>query len=89
MGSYEIDGVDAMPTMALSNVYGVIAPEETFEAVAPTLLQSLASFAFTEEYIQEAMNASNAIAQSAQEYSRQNSAMMEEITREFSEYIRQ
>ena len=89
MGGYVIDGVDAMPSMALTGVYGVIAPEGSFEAVAPTLLQSLASFAFTEEYVQEAINASNAIAQNAQEYSRQNSAMMEEITREFSEYIRQ
>ena len=54
-GSYEINGVDVAPSRSASNIFGVIAPEGKFEAAAPVLIQSLTSFAFTDEYIQEAI----------------------------------
>ena len=70
------------------NVFGVIAPEGEFDAVAATLIESLSSFRFTEAYIQEGIAATDLLGQNAAERSRQNMAMMDEITARFCFYIR-
>lgn len=88
-GSYEINGVDVAPSRSASNIFGIIAPEGKFEAAAPTLIQSLTSFAFTDEYIQEAIRQGNMQAENAAEVSRQNNEMMDRIVHDFCEYIRQ
>lgn len=88
-GSYEINGVDVAPSRSASNIFGVIAPEGKFEAAAPVLIQSLTSFAFTDEYIQEAIRQGNMQAENAAEVSRQNNEMMERVVNDFCEYIRQ
>lgn len=88
-GGYEINGVDMTPSRSASNIFGIIAPEGEFEALAPTLIQSLTSFAFTEEYIQEAIRQGNLQAENAAEVSRQNNEMMDRVMNDFDEYIRQ
>ena len=88
-GSYEINGVDVAPSRSASNIFGIIAPEGKFEAAAPTLIQSLTSFAFTDEYIQEAIRQGNMQAENAAEVSRQNNEMMDRVVNDFCEYIRQ
>lgn len=88
-GSYEINGVDVAPSRSASNIFGIIAPEGKFEAVAPTLIQSLTSFTFTDEYIQEAIRQGNMQAENAAEVSRQNNEMMDRVVNDFCEYIRQ
>ena len=88
-GSYEINGVDVAPSRSASNIFGIIAPEGKFEAAAPVLIQSLTSFAFTDEYIQEAIRQGNMQAENAAEVSRQNNEMMDRIVHDFCEYIRQ
>ncbi len=88
-GSYEINGVDVAPSRSASNIFGIIAPEGKFEAVAPTLIQSLTSFTFTDEYIQEAIRQGNMQAENAAEVSRQNNEMMDRVVHDFCEYIRQ
>ena len=88
-GSYEINGVDVAPSRSASNIFGIIAPEGKFEAAAPVLIQSLTSFAFTDEYIQEAIRQGNMQGENAAEVSRQNNEMMDRIVHDFCEYIRQ
>ena len=88
-GSYEINGVDVAPSRSASNIFGIIAPEGKFEAAAPVLIQSLTSFAFTDEYIQEAIRQGNMQAENAAEVSRQNNEMMDRVVNDFCEYIRQ
>lgn len=88
-GGYEINGVDVAPSRSASNIFGIIAPEGKFEAAAPTLIQSLTSFAFTDEYIQEAIRQGNMQAENAAEVSRRNNEMMDRIVHDFCEYIRQ
>lgn len=88
-GGYEINGVDVAPSRSASNIFGIIAPEGKFEAAAPTLIQSLTSFTFTDEYIQEAIRQGNMQAENAAEVSRRNNEMMERVVNDFCEYIRQ
>ena len=88
-GGYEINGVDVAPSRSASNIFGIIAPEGKFEAAAPVLIQSLTSFAFTDEYIQEAIRQGNMQAENAAEVSRQNNEMMDRVVNDFCEYIRQ
>lgn len=88
-GGYEINGVDVTPSRSASNIFGIIAPEGKFETVAPILIQSLTSFTFTDEYIQEAIRQGNMQAENAAEVSRRNSEMMERVVNDFCEYIRQ
>ena len=88
-GSYEINGVDVTPSRGASNIFGIIAPEGKFETVAPILIQSLTSFTFTDEYIQEAIRQGNMQAENAAEVSRRNNEMMERVVNDFCEYIRQ
>ena len=88
-GGYEINGVDVTPSRSASNIFGIIAPEGKFETVAPILIQSLTSFTFTDEYIQEAIRQGNMQAENAAEISRRNSEMMERVVNDFCEYIRQ
>lgn len=88
-GGYEINGVDVTPSRSASNIFGIIAPEGKFEAVAPILIQSLTSFTFTDEYIQEAIRQGNMQAENAAEVSRRNNEMMERVVNDFCEYIRQ
>ena len=87
-GGYEINGVDVTPSRSASNIFGIIAPEGKFEAVAPILIQSLTSFTFTDEYIQEAIRQGNMQAENAVEVSRRNNEMMERVVNDFCEYIR-
>lgn len=88
-GGYEINGVDVTPSRGASNIFGIIAPEGKFETVAPILIQSLTSFTFTDEYIQEAIRQGNMQAENAAEVSRRNNEMMERVVNDFCEYIRQ
>lgn len=88
-GGYEINGVDVTPSRSAANIFGVIAPEGKFETVAPILIQSLTSFTFTDEYIQEAIRQGNMQAENAAEVSRRNSEMIERVVNDFCEYIRQ
>lgn len=88
-GGYEINGVDVTPSRGASNIFGILAPEGKFETVAPILIQSLTSFTFTDEYIQEAIRQGNMQAENAAEVSRRNSEMMERVVNDFCEYIRQ
>lgn len=88
-GGYEINGVDVTPSRSAANIFGIIAPEGKFETVAPILIQSLTSFTFTDEYIQEAIRQGNMQAENAAEVSRRNSEMMERVVNDFCEYIRQ
>lgn len=88
-GGYEINGVDVTPSRSASNIFGILAPEGKFETVAPILIQSLTSFTFTDEYIQEAIRQGNMQAENAAEVSRRNSEMMERVVNDFCEYIRQ
>lgn len=88
-GGYEIDGVDVTPSRGAANIFGIIAPEGKFETVAPILIQSLTSFTFTDEYIQEAIRQGNMQAENAAEVSRRNNEMMERVVNDFCEYIRQ
>lgn len=88
-GGYEINGVDVTPSRSASNIFGIIAPEGKFETVAPILIQSLTSFTFTDEYIQEAIRQGNMQAENAAEVSRRNNEMMERVVNDFCEYIRQ
>ena len=69
------------------NVFGVVAPKSLFASVSPTLTRSLCSFRFTEEYMKEGMNYTDAIGQNAGEYSRRNMEMMDNITENFIDYI--
>ena len=69
------------------DVFGVIAPKEQFTSVSPALIESLCSFRFTDEYIKESMSITNTIGMNAAEYSRQNEAMMDNITSNFLNYI--
>lgn len=85
---YATEESDYTPSRAAMNVFGVIAPEEQFATVSETLIQSLCSFRFTEEYIKEGVNYTNAVGQSAMEYSRQNNEMMDRINQNFTDYIR-
>lgn len=88
-GGYETNGVDVTPSRSASNIFGIIAPEGKFETVAPILIQSLTSFTFTDEYIQEAIRQGNMQAENAAEVSRRNNEMMERVVNDFCEYIRQ
>lgn len=88
-GGYEINGVDVTPSRSASNIFGILAPEGKFETVAPILIQSLTSFTFTDEYIQEAIRQGNMQAENAAEVSRQNNEMMDRVVNDFCEYIRQ
>lgn len=88
-GSYEIGGVDIAPSRGAMDLFGVIAPSDQFDNVADTLIASLGSFRFTEEYIQAGIDQTNQIGQSALEYSRQNMELMDRVMQDFSEYIRQ
>lgn len=88
-GGYEINGVDVTPSRSAANIFGIIAPEGKFETVAPILIQSLTSFTFTDEYIQEAIRQGNMQAENAAEVSRRNNEMMERVVNDFCEYIRQ
>ena len=88
-GSYEIGGVDITPSRGAMDLFGVIAPSDQFDSVADTLIASLGSFRFTEEYIQAGIDQTNQIGQSALEYSRQNMELMDRVMQDFSEYIRQ
>ena len=88
-GGYEINGVDVTPSRSASNIFGIIAPEGKFETVALILIQSLMSFTFTDEYIQEAIRQGNMQAENAAEVSRRNNEMMERVVNDFCEYIRQ
>ena len=88
-GGYEINGVDVTPSRSASNIFGIIAPEGKFGTVAPILIQSLTSFTFTDEYIQEAIRQGNMQAENAAEVSRRNNEMMERVVNDFCEYIRQ
>ena len=88
-GGYEINGVDVTPSRSAANIFGIIAPEGKFEAAAPTLIQSLTSFTFTDEYIQEAIRQGNMQAENAAEVSRRNNEMMDRVVNDFCEYIRQ
>lgn len=88
-GGYEINGVDVTPSRGASNIFGILAPEGKFETVAPILIQSLTSFTFTDEYIQEAIRQGNMQAENAAEVSRRNNEMMERVVNDFCEYIRQ
>lgn len=88
-GGYEINGVDVTPSHSAANIFGIIAPEGKFETVAPILIQSLTSFTFTDEYIQEAIRQGNMQAENAAEVSRRNNEMMERVVNDFCEYIRQ
>lgn len=88
-GSYEIDGVDTTPSRGVMNLFGVIAPSDTFTSVADTLIASLGSFRFTDEYIQAGIDQTNQLGQNAMEYSQQNMELMDRVTQNFSEYIRQ
>lgn len=88
-GGYEITGVDVAPSRSAANIFGIIAPEGKFETVAPILIQSLTSFTFTDEYIQEAIRQGNMQAENAAEVSRRNNEMMERVVSDFCEYIRQ
>ena len=88
-GDYEVNGVDIAPSRAASNVFGIIAPEGEFEAVAQVLIQSLSSFRFTDEYIQEGIAQGNLQAENAAEVSRQNNEMMDRVVNDFCDYIRQ
>lgn len=88
-GGYEINGVDVTPSRGAANIFGIIAPEGKFETVAPILIQSLTSFTFTDEYIQEAIRQGNMQAENAAEVSRRNNEMMERVVNDFCEYIRQ
>lgn len=88
-GGYEINGVDVTPSRCASNVFGIIAPEGEFETLAPILIQSLTSFAFTDEYVREAIRQGNMQAENAAEVSRQNSEMMDRVMSDFDAYIRQ
>ena len=88
-GGYEINGVDVTPSRGAANIFGIIAPEGKFETVAPILIQSLTSFIFTDEYIQEAIRQGNMQAENAVEVSRRNNEMMERVVNDFCEYIRQ
>lgn len=69
------------------DVFGVIAPTDQFTSVSPVLIESLCSFRFTDEYIKESMSITNTIGMNAAEYSRQNEAMMDNITNNFLDYI--
>ena len=88
-GSYEIDGVDITPSRGAMNLFGVIAPSDQFDSVADTLIASLGSFRFTDEYIQAGINQTNQLGQNAMEYSQQNMELMDRVMQNFSEYIRQ
>lgn len=88
-GGYEINGVDVTPSRSAANIFGILAPEGKFETVAPILIQSLTSFTFTDEYIQEAIRQGNMQAENAAEVSRRNNEMMERVVNDFCEYIRQ
>lgn len=88
-GSYEINGVDTTPSRGVMNLFGVIAPSDTFTSVADTLIASLGSFRFTDEYIQAGIDQTNQLGQNAMEYSQQNMELMDRVTQNFSEYIRQ
>ena len=86
-GSYMLDNVDVSPSRSAMNIFGIIAPVDQFSAVSASLTESLCSFRFTDEYIQEGINATNMIGQSAAEYSRQNMEMMDQIHTRFLDYI--
>lgn len=75
------------PSVCAMDVFGVIAPKEQFTSVSPALIESLYSFRFTDEYIKESMSITNTIGMNAAEYSRQNEAMMDNITSNFLNYI--
>lgn len=75
------------PSVCAMDVFGVIAPKEQFTSVSPALIESLCSFRFTDEYIKESMSITNTIGMNAAEYSRQNEAMMDNITNNFLNYI--
>ncbi len=75
------------PSVCAMDVFGVIAPKEQFTSVSPALIESLCSFRFTDEYIKESMSITNTIGMNAAEYSRQNEAMMDNITGNFLNYI--
>lgn len=75
------------PSVCAMDVFGVIAPKEQFTSVSPALIESLCSFRFTDEYIKESMSITNTIGMNAAEYSRQNEAMMDNITSNFLNYI--
>ncbi len=81
------DTYDFSPSVCAMNIFGVVAPKSLFASVSPTLTRSLCSFRFTEEYIKEGMNYTDAIGQNAGEYSRRNMEMMDNITENFIDYI--
>lgn len=85
---YGTDETDYSPSRVAMDIFGVIAPEEQFDAVSDILIQSLCSFRFTEEYIKEGINYTNSLGQSAMEYSRQNNELMDRVNQNFTDYIR-
>lgn len=52
-GAYEVQGVDASP-LSVYNIMGIAAPGDEFAALEGTLARSLASFAYTDAYVQAA-----------------------------------
>ena len=87
VGGIDFNGTDVAPGRSAMNVMGVVAPSDRFADVYETLIQSLCSFAFTQEYVQAGIDYTNSVGQSALEYARQNEAMMDEINRNFLDYI--
>ena len=88
-GSSVINGIDIAPSRAALNVFGIIAPEGSFDEVAEVLTEALTSFRFTDEYIREGINYTDLIGENAMERSRQNMAMMDAVVDNFLLYIRQ
>lgn len=88
-GSSVLNGIDIAPSRAAMNVFGIIAPEASFDEVADVLTEALTSFRFTDEYIQEGIYYTDLIGENAMERSRQNMAMMDAVVDNFLLYIRQ
>ena len=84
-GGYEINGVDVTPSRGAANIFGIIARRENLRRWRRILIQSLTSFTFTDEYIQEAIRQGNMQAENAAEVSRRNNEMMERVVNDFCE----
>lgn len=72
---------------SVSGLWGVIAPDGSYDDVAATLAQCVGTLSFTDAYVQQCNAANDAMAAAALQRSAENNAVMDKVMQDFDDYI--
>lgn len=86
-GSYVMEGIDVSPSRGCLGVTGVIAPKELYDDVWSVLSEAACSIRFTEEYVEQNIEATDELTRAVLERMRENSAVNEILNNNFLDYI--